>query len=105
MDYLRRCFSMDRDYLILLYDIYGSLLTSKQKKYFEDYYFNNFTLSEISENEKVSRNAVSKAVNLVEKKLIFYEEKLSLYKKNNNIMKVINNIKDEKIVKEILKNI
>lgn len=96
---------MDRDYLIVLYDIYGALLTSKQKKYFEDYYFNNFTLSEISENEKVSRNAVSKTVNLVEKKLMFYEEQLNLYQKNKNIKKIVINIKDEKIVKEILKNI
>lgn len=96
---------MDRDYLIVLYDIYGALLTNKQKKYFEDYYFNNFTLSEISENEKVSRNAVSKAVNLVEKKLVFYEKQLNLYQKNKNIKKIIINIKDEKIVKEILKNI
>lgn len=96
---------MDRDYLIILYDIYGSLLTKKQNKYFEDYYFNNFTLSEISENEKVSRNAVSKVVNLVEKKLLFYEDKLSLYKKNKNIKQIINNINDKKIVNEILKNI
>jgi len=96
---------MDRDYLIILYDIYGSLLTKTQNKYFNDYYLNNFTLSEISENEKVSRNAVSKTVNLVEKKLLFYENKLSLYKKNKNIKQIINNINDKKIVNEILKNI
>ena len=24
-----------------LYDLYGDLLTDKQKKYFEDYYFSN----------------------------------------------------------------
>lgn len=96
---------MNRDYLIILYDIYSSLLTKTQNKYFKDYYLNNFTLSEISENEGVSRNAVSKTVNLVEKKLLFYENKLSLYKKNNNIKKIINNINDKKIVNEILKNI
>ena len=29
--------------LIILYDYYGILLTDKQKEYFEDYYFNNYT--------------------------------------------------------------
>lgn len=96
---------MDRNYLIILYDIYGSLLTEKQSKYFESYYFNNFTLSEISENEKVSRNAVSKMVNSICKKLLFYEEKLKLYKKSENIKKFLKNTLDEKTVKEILKNI
>ena len=50
----------DRIYLINLYDYYGDLLTEKQKEYFESYYFANLSLSEISENTKVSRNAVHK---------------------------------------------
>ena len=29
-------------YLINLFDIYGELLTDKQKEYFIEYYFNNF---------------------------------------------------------------
>ena len=28
-------------YLNELFDLYGELLTSKQQKYFKDYYFNN----------------------------------------------------------------
>ena len=36
---------------INLYDYYGELLTDKQKEYFEDYYFDNLTLAEISENK------------------------------------------------------
>ena len=38
----------ERLYLINLYDYYGDLLTQKQKDYFEEYYFNNLTLLEIS---------------------------------------------------------
>ena len=38
-----------------LYDIYGELLTSKQKEYFEDYYFNNLSFSEMADQYKVSR--------------------------------------------------
>ena len=43
----------ERLYLINLYDYYGDLLTQKQKDYFEEYYFNNLTLLEISENYDV----------------------------------------------------
>jgi len=43
-----------------LYDYYKELLTEKQKQYFEDYYQNNLTLSEIAENNNISRNAVHK---------------------------------------------
>ena len=32
-----------------LYDLYGDLLTDKQKKYFEDYYFNNLSFSEMAD--------------------------------------------------------
>ena len=36
-----------------LYDCYQSLLTEKQKKYFEDYYFENLSLSEIGSTYKI----------------------------------------------------
>lgn len=52
----------EREYLIILYDFYGELLSDKQREYFEDYYFNNLSLGEISENEDVSRNAVHKSI-------------------------------------------
>ncbi len=45
-------------YLINLYDYYGSLLTDKQQSYFENYYFNDYSLGEIAENDNVSRNEV-----------------------------------------------
>ena len=43
-----------RDYLIILYDYYGELLSEDNKKYFEDYYFDNLSLSEIAEINNVS---------------------------------------------------
>ena len=59
----------------LLYDYYGELLTSKQKNYFEDYYFNNLTLQEISENNNVSRNNAYKIIKDALEKLNYYENK------------------------------
>ena len=90
-----------RDYFIMLYDFYSSLFSDKQKEYFEDYYFNNLSLAEISENIGISRNAVHKSIKLIEKKLNFYEENLSLYKKNIRLNKIIEKISDENIKKEL----
>ena len=93
---------MDKqDLLIILFDYYEELLTDSQKKYFIDYYFNNLSLAEISENENVSRNAVSKDLKLTKEKLISYEEKLKLYYKDKKIRKVIDKITDENIVNEL----
>lgn len=93
-----------RDYLIVLYDYYCELFNEKQRTYFEDYYFNNLSLGEISENLDISRNAVHKVLKNIEEKLLFYEDKIELYKKTEKIKKLINETKDEKI-KEKLKEL
>lgn len=90
-----------RDYFIILYDFYSSLFSDKQKEYFEDYYFNNLSLAEISENIGISRNAVHKSIKLAEKKLLFYEEKLSLYDKNIKLNNIIKKVKDKDIKEEL----
>ncbi len=78
-----------RDSLVLLYDFYGELLTEKQREYFEYYYFQNWSLGEISDQLGVSRNAVHKVIQGVEEKLVFYEEKLQLFYKNREICDII----------------
>jgi len=77
-----------------LYDYYGVLLTEKQQQYFEDYYFDNLTLAEMSENYQVSRNAIHKSLKEVEEKLLDFEDKLKLYHKNQKIMPLLSNIKE-----------
>ncbi len=89
-------------YLNMLYDYYSSLLTSKQQQYFEDYYFNNLSLGEISENYGVSRNAIHKQIKSVERKLKEYEGKLKLYQKGKRIKELLMEI-DQTIYKEIEK--
>lgn len=91
----------ERDYYIILYDLYSSLFSVKQKEYFEDYYFNNLSLSEISENVGVSRNAIHKSIKSIEKKLLFYEDNLKLYKKNLDVNNIIKNISDKNIRKKL----
>lgn len=90
----------ERLHLIALYDYYGTLLTPKQQQYFEDYYFQNLSLAEISENYNVSRNAVHKQLKEVEMKLQDYEDKLKLYEKSKKIKDLIKNL-DQKIREKI----
>ena len=37
----------NQEHIIMLYDYYGELFNDKQRKYFEDYYFDNLSLSEM----------------------------------------------------------
>ncbi len=62
-----------------LYDYYKELLTEKQRDYFEAFYFENMSLSEIAENYSVSRNAVYSQLNLTVDSINKYEMKLHLY--------------------------
>ena len=80
---------MNRVYLNDLYDIYGELLTDKEKSIFEDYYQNDLSLSEIGENNNVTRNAIHKSLKTVEEKLNTYESKLNIYKKKEEIKKLL----------------
>ena len=88
--------------LILYYDYYGELLTDKQKAYFEDYYFNNLTLSEISEDNDVSRSSVQKQLKDIEEKLINYEEKLKLINRNQKIEKLLEKLEDNELKDKII---
>ena len=98
----------NRDNLIILYDYYGELLSEDNRKYFEDYYFDNLSLGEIAENNSISRNAIHKHIKNAIEKLEFYEEKLKLYEKDKKLNALIDNIKDEKIkstVNNLLKDL
>ncbi len=88
--------------IIELYDVYQDLLTDKQREYMEAYYYNNYSISEISENKSVSRNAVHDQLKRTVQKLYDYEQKLELRIKSKNRTKIINKIKEEKNIKSIL---
>ncbi len=93
---------MEKDVLlVILYDYYKELLTGKQREYFEGYYFQNYTLSEMSEQYNISRNAVHKQLKIVNDKLLFFEDKLNLYHKSIAIKEILTNIKDKKIIDKI----
>ncbi len=64
--------------LSILFDYYGELLTSKQRDVVSLYYDEDYSLSEISENLGISRQAVYDTLKRAEKILKGYEEKLRL---------------------------
>ena len=85
----------NREYIIILYDYYKDLFNMKQQEYFEEYYFNNLSLSEISENMGISRNAIHKSIKLIEDKLLFYEDKLKLYNKSKEISRLLTKVPED----------
>ena len=107
---------MERNVQIsILCQIYGKMLTEKQYNFLGDYYNNDLSLSEIAENNNITRQAVRDIIKQGENKLFEYEEKLKFMKRNIEIEKKINEIvidlnvveeknKDETI-KESIRNI
>ena len=84
-----------------LYDLYGELLTDKQKNYFEDYYFNDLSFSEMAENYDVSRNAIFKQIHIVTDKLEEYESVLKIYEKRNKLLEIAKDVDNEFIKKQL----
>ena len=94
-----------------LYDFYGKLLTQHQQRIYEDVVFNDLSLSEIAENEGISRQGVSDLIKRCNKALVSYEEKLGLIKKFDEtksyvkeiqkIIKIYQDTKDEGLVTKI----
>ncbi|MDC7302734.1 YlxM family DNA-binding protein [Agathobacter ruminis] len=61
-----------------LYDFYGEILNEHQRKIYEDVVYNDLSLSEIAEEEGISRQGVSDIIRRVDQKLLGYEQKLHL---------------------------
>ena len=78
----------------LLYDFYGELLTEHQRNIYEDAVFNDMSLSEIAEEQGISRQGVHDLVKRCNKTLAGYEEKLKLVQKFNQTRTLVKEIKE-----------
>ena len=85
-----------------LYDFYSELLSQKQKQYLNDYFFNDLSLTEISENYEISKQAVSNNIKRTIIELEQFEEKLNLIKLNNERLFLLNEIRKFTDNEEIL---
>ena len=68
----------ERVYLSMLYDFYGALLKENNRRIFEAYIQEDYSISEIAEEMEISRQAVHDAVKRITKQLKGYGEKLGL---------------------------
>ena len=59
-----------------LYEIYGALLTEKQQQCLELYFCEDYSLAEVAEEMKVSRQAIHDLLKRVEQTLEHYEDML-----------------------------
>ena len=82
----------------ILCQIYGKLLTEKQYQLIEDYYNRDLSLSEIAENNHITRQAARDNIKKGEKNLLEYESALGLMKQS-----LANEKKVEDIVSAISK--
>ena len=65
----------------MLCEVYGNLLTKKQLSILQDYYDKDLSLSEIAQNQEITRQAVRDIIKKGENKLFELEEKLGIMKK------------------------
>lgn len=99
----------------MLCQIYGKLLTQKQYNFLDDYYNNDFSLSEIAENYGITRQAARDNIVKGENKLFEYEEKLGIMKKTldqeQRIVKILSELTkiqtkfSDKQIASILENV
>mgnify|MGYP001083683907 CR=1 FL=1 len=92
-----------------LFDIYQPLLTDKQKEYFQYYYVEDYSLSEIADIMDVSRNAVHLQIKKITAFLEKYENKLKIFEgqkqRNMLIDELLNNHQVSKTIKDKLNDI
>lgn len=91
-----------------LLSIYKSLLSDKQKIYLEDFFENDFSLSEIASKHNISRQAVYDNIKKTVKLLKDYEEKLEILTKQKCLREKLMELKEnfdkdklEKIIEDL----
>ena len=64
-----------------LLDFYGDMLTEKQREVIEFYYNEDLSLSEIADNEGITRQGVRDSIKRAEAQLLDMEQRLGLAKR------------------------
>ena len=78
-----------------LFDFYQELLTEKQKELVKEYYFEDLSLSEMSERHEISRQSAFDTIKKAEQKMLDYESKLGLFVKYQKEQSLLLSIKEK----------
>ena len=71
--------------VVLLTDYYGEMLTENQRKFIDYYYNDDLSLSEIAENEGITRQGVRDAIKRAETQLFDMEKKLGFAERSRKV--------------------
>ena len=75
--------------VVLLADFYGEMLTDNQRKFIEYYYSDDLSLSEIAQNEGITRQGVRDAVKRAETQHFDMEKKLGFAERTRKITEAL----------------
>ena len=81
--------------MALLYDFYGDVLTERQKEFYDLYYNEDLSLSEIAENSGISRQGVRDVIVRAEAILTDLEDKTGLIKRFHAMRKQLQQIAED----------
>ena len=84
--------------MCLLFDFYGAMLTQRQQEIFDLYYNDDLSLSEISEQMQISRQAVRDSVTRSKNLMIGFKQRLGLvrrFQENSEAFQRIHTIASE----------
>src|SRR5699024_6524178 len=84
-----------------LFDFYQTLLTPKQRTYMDMYYLEDYSLGEIAEHFKVSRQAIYDNIKRTEIMLEEYEQSLQLYENFQKRLELIEQLEKHELDKKL----
>ena len=76
------------------YDFYGDLLTPRQKEFYDLYYNDDLSLSEIAENYDITRQGVRDIIVRAERALEDIEEKTGLIQRYHRTRAALSSLRD-----------
>jgi predicted DNA-binding protein YlxM (UPF0122 family) len=92
----------DKLQMTMLFDFFGDLLTDKQREYYDLYYNEDLSLSEIAQNVGITRQGVYDIITRAENTLMEMEEKTGVIRRFNEmqaeIAKAVNLAEDLRIL-------
>lgn len=86
--------------MVMLYEIYGKLLTDKQQAVFEEYYLYNLSLREIAQNKNISYQAVRDSIKSSEVMLNNFENIIHMKVTMDKVDKVLRILEDDKNIND-----